>query len=1499
MEMKVKTEPPPAKIAAVTAYPDLKPMRPIRFLRGCFIAFAACFGMAIADNVEDWPHSAFIYINTSEGGKLSAPVRNFPLLVRFKGPSRIFDEARPDGADVRFLAADGTPLDRQIERWDKAELKAEIWVKVPELRFSGPNPSDSGTDVIICRWGNPSAIMPSDGSKVFPAADGFAGVWHLGEGGIQTRANSVGGGNHALPVNYTGAEGTEGVVGQADSLNGAPAGAYLDIGAGFADLSKGLTYTGWIYASAKVAWGRMFDLGNGEQIDNVAFARNDTSNGFGLMRYIGKTASPPVLNGSKFDLNVWMHIGVTVNGTDVLFYKNGVEAYRQKTVVYLNNVQRTQNFLGKSNWHADGYFKGVMDEPEISLVPRSADWIRLSYENQKQGSAMLSLVYRPDAGPVAKPDLSPWKYSQTIRMNTLLLGPNPIGGDVADFPLLLRFTKVNMDFSQAHGNGADLRFADPDGNALSFEVERWDSAAALGEVWLRLPKVAGDKDAAVARMYWGNASATSVAHPGSAFRNQDGFAGVWHFDETSDAPVDAVTGSANTSISGPVGRVPGLIANAFRFGGGATHVSIPASITRGRASFTLSLWARETVTGGSGANPAFYPTLFGMATPGQSSGDLGLVSLNGVSMFWHGLKTGGDQYSPPGHALNDGKWHHLAVVYGGMGVAIYESGKVVSLMLADEKVVGDSSFAIGSSHVNDGSFNYGFTGEIDAVQFSSVARSTDWIRLATLTQNDTANIAAFGSVSTFTVPETVTVAIPTVDPAPGSFIGALSVRLLCATSQASVWYTLDGSDPDTSKAATQRFAAPIRLERNTVIRARAYLGSSASETLAVEYQVAISNISLGDTLKPGRIVNIDANHWIDYPFQDAQSPVLIATGAVPNPAPAGFDKVGPLIAVRTSQPGALFPGLPISSTDSMAGVSLYRVDSPGRFLWMPYLDGKLWIPSPGDYFWARDTLAPAIRLVRTRAFGGDSARATFAIQDNIGNPQVLLRIRTDVQDSLGWWTAVSGDTVGFTFRFGNDPQSPAEINLSATDHSHSVIYPSGAATALTLGRSIPALHSPVTIDADLKWKLMGVPVIPDAPLSMAMLAGMSGADSLIAAVWNPDAAPDPAYEFLRAADAFPAGRGIWMASPAATVRLDFPASRSQSSDSQGFFPIRLTHGWNLVTCPSLRSLAWPASRSDGESYLQSPFKTLHGFDGTGYVVQDSLRPWEGYYVHYNGLDTIVRVGPGAGRGSIKRASGKAAASGWMEITLRNRAGPRLKIGTASFARDGIGIEDELRPPPRTGSPGTWITRAGRDLIGDYLAPNSERALSWTVVARAGVGGGGAAARTDAADQTNSEESAELAVEDAILPKGYQVWAVSRARRMKYRLAAGTALPIEGTDTLRIYAGMPRVLAGIGDLQRGLESPGPFACALRAADGGFELSVELPEAARMDVRIWSPAGRRLGGLDGALLGAGHHTWKSGALLRGAETASRGVYLLVLSAQGREWSGHRVLKTGIVR
>jgi len=95
---------------------------------------------------------------------------------------------------------------------------------------------------------------------------------------------------------------------------------------------------------------------------------------------------------------------------------------------------------------------------------------------------------------------------------------------------------------------------------------------------------------------------------------------------------------------------------------------------------------------------------------------------------------------------------------------------------------------------------------------------------------------------TFSFTDANTVLAPTFDPAGGVFAAPVQVTMTCATADAQIYYTTDGSDPTQSSTL---YASPITISQNTTLKARAFkTGMTASDITSADYQFAVAVTNL-------------------------------------------------------------------------------------------------------------------------------------------------------------------------------------------------------------------------------------------------------------------------------------------------------------------------------------------------------------------------------------------------------------------------------------------------------------------------------------------------------------------------------------------------------------------------------------------------------------------------------------------------------------------------------
>ncbi|TXT35988.1 MAG: hypothetical protein FD138_1139 [Planctomycetota bacterium] len=322
------------------------------------------FAVPVSAQYADWKQSGSIFIlTTSEGADLpaSVSVEQFPLLVRLHKESFDFRLAKADGSDVRFASADGAALPYQIEEWDAARGEAAVWVRVPKIH------GNSRQELRVF-WGQPDAKSESSGAAVFGESNGFVSVWHLGD----TIVDDVG----TLMSQDVGSTAVRGMIGNGRHLHSTEA---------------------WFRAerpnSTIIGWGNEGG-GRGSKV---------------RMQF----RSPPHVHvdsdfsdvdaPSRLPMREWIHVVHTYANGEGRIYINGRLDGAAKPTLNIKSPAR----LWLGGWYHNYDFVGDLDEVRVSKVARSADWVRLEYENQKPMQTLVGpIVSNGDAFSVSHSQLT-------------------------------------------------------------------------------------------------------------------------------------------------------------------------------------------------------------------------------------------------------------------------------------------------------------------------------------------------------------------------------------------------------------------------------------------------------------------------------------------------------------------------------------------------------------------------------------------------------------------------------------------------------------------------------------------------------------------------------------------------------------------------------------------------------------------------------------------------------------------------------------------------------------------------------------------------------------------------------------------------------------------------------------------------------------------------------------------------------------------------------------
>jgi len=480
--------------------------------------------------------------------------------------------------------------------------------------------------------------------------------------------------------------------------------------------------------------------------DNVPDSLNVTTGSDG--KYLFKVSGSGVYNVQAWHSN---------SGTAVL--EKGVEKFEKKVTVPNLMLQvpgkvivHMPDYLDKDSGYV--YIPGTtllsrMESDSIVrilLVP-PVENMQLIFSDDQEGT-LTTLDEDVDvdaAGRFIISEFNLWTHKTKITINTSAAGIT-LNKDVMGFPILVRLNTENFSFEQAEEDGSDIRFTKVDGVIpLFYEIERWNSALSVAEVWVRVDTIFADSNSQSILMYTGNSEAKSLSDGNKVFDSTNGFRSVWHLggNTTSSTVQDAagnfdgVLKSADAGIYTSSVTSFNVIGNGFEFEDWKEETWIDLGGDKGfvnnESEITMSLWM-----------DLYTDTLFTTSIMSFSiNGDLSKepesrVSLdlfyNKPSMLSRAVDTDTAETRltiTPGVVV--GQWFYVT------GVINFESGKMsiyINGELLNERDTDHSqnrtdsaNSTLGAIGSNDNGTDDYFSGLLDEVRLEVSARPAEWIKL--------------------------------------------------------------------------------------------------------------------------------------------------------------------------------------------------------------------------------------------------------------------------------------------------------------------------------------------------------------------------------------------------------------------------------------------------------------------------------------------------------------------------------------------------------------------------------------------------------------------------------------------------------------------------------------------------------------------------------------------------------------------------------------------------
>jgi len=295
---------------------------------------------------------------------------------------------------------------------------------------------------------------------------------------------------------------------------------------------------------------------------------------------------------------------------------------------------------------------------------------------------------------------------------------------VTNFPALVELSTNITEFAYNNflsTNGYDLRFYDSTGlTNLVYEIEKWITGG-VSYVWVLIPELSSNT---YIWAQWGDVSqSTRPATSTNGTVWASGYSGVWHMTETNAQ--DSTSNGRHGTSQGNV-DTDGFIAGGQSFTRTETdYIALPHFDSA--TPMTISAWVKVP-------GAATERDIVGWTTLEQ-------FAVNANGKLAHTALGGGTLPESPS-AIDDNQWHHVAFVrVADNDTALYIDGQRVATGTLPRDT-STSALSIGAA----GAGTNPFDGLMDEVRISSVARSSNWLWAAWMTQASNSTFVVYSNV---------------------------------------------------------------------------------------------------------------------------------------------------------------------------------------------------------------------------------------------------------------------------------------------------------------------------------------------------------------------------------------------------------------------------------------------------------------------------------------------------------------------------------------------------------------------------------------------------------------------------------------------------------------------------------------------------------------------------------------------------------------------------------
>jgi hypothetical protein len=353
---------------------------------GCSITTTQ--NITVTSTASGYTYTRTVTMNNAAVG-MSGNVTNFPVLLSIQSNDLIVSGTcadkiqNPTGPNYDFAffdpSAASSELYYQVQSYNSTTGTLLVWVRIPTMYATTNNTLAFEYGAKVPPVTHNTAFFENTWTADYQAVYHFSESGYTGttaDGTSNNRTASLAGFSSS---NYVAA----GKIGSCYTFGGV-----ADMEAPATSPSSTVTMSAWVNTSNNNV---------DEKVITDENSGGDGSGGYKLGVYFGSAETEAVytLNRSSttpaepgLSTNTWYYVQGVYDGTTMSTYVNGVQ-YKKYAVTATSTFTNTLYIgIGEGKIYP---FNGMIDEPRVSNVAKSSDWIKMEYANQNSPTTFATL----------------------------------------------------------------------------------------------------------------------------------------------------------------------------------------------------------------------------------------------------------------------------------------------------------------------------------------------------------------------------------------------------------------------------------------------------------------------------------------------------------------------------------------------------------------------------------------------------------------------------------------------------------------------------------------------------------------------------------------------------------------------------------------------------------------------------------------------------------------------------------------------------------------------------------------------------------------------------------------------------------------------------------------------------------------------------------------------------------------------------------------------------